>query len=123
MRRVQMMTVRGMRMVSRRLVFAGTMMLSCFAMMLRRVFMVFSSLLVQFTYEIGASGQRESNPHFNLPLRQLVRTRENGRKRTSLHVAGCYDLFMTYGEHSQRPTRKVAVLVLRLQAAERKTDV
>jgi hypothetical protein len=48
MRRVQMMTVRGMRMVSGRLVFAGAMMFSCFAMMLRRVFMVFSSLGVMF---------------------------------------------------------------------------
>ena len=48
MRRVQMMTVRGMRMVSRRLVFAGAMMFSCFAMVLRRVFMVFSSLRVMF---------------------------------------------------------------------------
>jgi hypothetical protein len=48
MRRVQMMTVRGMRMVSRRLVFAGAMMFGCFAMMLRRVFMVFSSLRVMF---------------------------------------------------------------------------
>jgi hypothetical protein len=48
MRRVQMMTVRGMRMVSRRLVFAGAMMFSCFAMMLRRVFVVFSSLRVMF---------------------------------------------------------------------------
>jgi hypothetical protein len=48
MRRVQMMTVRGMRMVSRRLVFAGAMMFSCFVMMLRRVFMVFGSLRVMF---------------------------------------------------------------------------
>jgi hypothetical protein len=48
MRGVQMMTVRGMRMVSRRLVFAGSMMFSCFAMMVRRVFMVFSSLRVMF---------------------------------------------------------------------------
>jgi hypothetical protein len=48
MRRVQMMTVRGMRMVSRRLVFAGAMMFGCFAMMLRGVFMVFSSLRVMF---------------------------------------------------------------------------
>jgi hypothetical protein len=48
MRRVQIMTVRGMRMVSRGLVFAGAMMFSCFAMMLRRVFMVFSSLGVMF---------------------------------------------------------------------------
>ena len=48
MRRVQMMTVRGMCMVRRRLVFAGAMMFSCFAMMLRRVFMVFSSLRVMF---------------------------------------------------------------------------
>ena len=48
MHRVQMMTVRGMRMVSRRLVLAGAMMFGCFAMMLRRVFMVFSSLRVMF---------------------------------------------------------------------------
>jgi hypothetical protein len=48
MHRVQMMTVRGMRMVSPRLVFAGAMMFGCFAMMLRRVFMVFSSLRVMF---------------------------------------------------------------------------
>jgi hypothetical protein len=48
MRRVQMMTVSGVRMVSRRLVFAGAMMFSCFAMMLRRVFVVFSSLRMMF---------------------------------------------------------------------------
>jgi len=48
MLRVQMMTVRGMRMVSRRLVFAGAMMFSSFAMMLRSVFMVFGSLRVMF---------------------------------------------------------------------------
>ena len=53
MRRVQVMTVRGMRMVSRRLVFAGAMMLSCFAMVLRRVFMVFSSLRVMFLQFLG----------------------------------------------------------------------
>jgi len=48
MRRVQMVTVRGMRMVSRCLVFAGAMMFGCFAMMLRRVFMMFSRLRVMF---------------------------------------------------------------------------
>jgi hypothetical protein len=48
MRRVQMVTVRGVGMMSRRLVFAGAMMFGCFAMMLRRVFMVFSSLRVMF---------------------------------------------------------------------------
>jgi hypothetical protein len=48
MRRVQMVPLRGMRMVSRRLVFAGAMMFSCFAVMLSRVFMVFSSLRVMF---------------------------------------------------------------------------
>jgi hypothetical protein len=48
MHRVQMMTMRGMRMVSRRLVFAGAMMFGCFAMMFRGVFMMFSSLRVVF---------------------------------------------------------------------------
>jgi hypothetical protein len=48
MRRLQMMTVRGVRMVGGRLVFAGAMMFGCFAMMLGRVFMVFSSLRVMF---------------------------------------------------------------------------
>ena len=48
MHRVQMMAVRGMRMMSRRLVFAGAMLLSCSAMMFRCVFMVISSLRVMF---------------------------------------------------------------------------
>jgi hypothetical protein len=48
MHRVQMMTVRGMSMMSSRLVFPGTMLFSCFAMMFRCVFMVFSSLRVMF---------------------------------------------------------------------------
>jgi hypothetical protein len=47
-RRVQMMAVRGVRMVSRRLVFAGAMMFGCFAMVLRGVFMVFSGFGVMF---------------------------------------------------------------------------
>jgi hypothetical protein len=54
MRRVQMMAVHGMRMVSRRLVFAGPMMFGCFAMMLRRVFIVFSSLGVDVPLVFGA---------------------------------------------------------------------
>ena len=48
MRRVHMVTVRGVGMVSRRLVFAGAMMFGCFAMMFRCMFMVFSSLRVMF---------------------------------------------------------------------------
>jgi hypothetical protein len=48
MRRVQMVTVCGVSMMSRRLVFAGAMMFGCFAMMLRRVLMVFSGLRVMF---------------------------------------------------------------------------
>ena len=48
MPRVHMVPVRGMRKVSRRLVFAGAMIFRCFAMMLRRVFMVFRSLRVMF---------------------------------------------------------------------------
>ena len=46
MRRVHMVTVRGVGMMSRRLVFAGAMMFGCFVTMFRRVFMVFSSLRV-----------------------------------------------------------------------------
>ena len=48
MPRVHMVTVREVGMMSRRLVFAGDMMFGCFAMMFRRVFMVFSSLRVMF---------------------------------------------------------------------------
>jgi hypothetical protein len=48
MPRVHMVTVRDVGVMSRRLVFAGAMMFGCFAMMLRRVFMVFSSLRVIF---------------------------------------------------------------------------
>jgi hypothetical protein len=48
MHRVHMVAVRGVSMMSRRLVFAGAMMLGCCAMMFRRVFMVFSSLRVMF---------------------------------------------------------------------------
>jgi hypothetical protein len=45
---MHIVTVRGVGMMSRRLVFAGAMMFGCFAMMLRGVFMVFSSLGVMF---------------------------------------------------------------------------
>jgi hypothetical protein len=48
MPRVHMVTVRDVGVMSRRLVFAGAMMFGCFAMMFRRVFMVFSSLRVMF---------------------------------------------------------------------------
>jgi hypothetical protein len=48
MPRVHMVTVRDVGVMSRRLVFAGPMMFGCFAMMFRRVFMVFSSLRVMF---------------------------------------------------------------------------
>jgi hypothetical protein len=48
MRRMHMVTVRGVGMMSRRLVFSGAMMFGCFAMMFRRMFMVFSSLRVMF---------------------------------------------------------------------------
>ena len=48
MRRMQMMPMGGMRMMGRRLVFAGTMMLGRFAMVLRGLFMVFSGFRVMF---------------------------------------------------------------------------
>ena len=49
MPRVHMVTVRDVGVMSRRLVFAGPMIFGCFAMMFRRVFMVFSkSLRVMF---------------------------------------------------------------------------
>jgi hypothetical protein len=32
-------------------------------------------------------------------------------------------IYMTYGKHPQRPAREIAVLVLRLHAAKRKTYV
>ena len=46
MHRMQMMPVGSMRMMRRRLVFASTMMLGRFAMVLRGMFMVFSSFRV-----------------------------------------------------------------------------
>ena len=48
MRRMQMMPMRSMRMMSRQFVFASTMMLGRFAMVLCRVFMVFSGFRVVF---------------------------------------------------------------------------
>ena len=48
MRRMQMMPMGNMRMMRRQFVFASTVMLRCFAMMLRRVFMVFSGFRVMF---------------------------------------------------------------------------
>ena len=48
MRRMQMMPMGSMRMMRRRLVFASTMMLGRFAMVLRSVFMVFSGFRVVF---------------------------------------------------------------------------
>ena len=46
MRRVMQVTMGGMRMMSRRLVIAGFMMLSCFAMVAGRVFMMLSRLMM-----------------------------------------------------------------------------
>jgi hypothetical protein len=48
MRRMQMMPMGGMGMMRRHFVFASSMMLSRFAMVLRRVFMVFSGFRVMF---------------------------------------------------------------------------
>jgi hypothetical protein len=48
MRRVQMMPMGSMRMMRRRLVFASTMMLGRFAMVLRGMFVVFSGFRVMF---------------------------------------------------------------------------
>ena len=48
MRRMQMMPMGSMRMMRRRLVFASTMMLGRFAMVLRSVFMVFSGFCMMF---------------------------------------------------------------------------
>jgi hypothetical protein len=45
---VQMMPIRSMRMMRRQFVFASPMMLGRFAMMLCRVFMVFSGFRVMF---------------------------------------------------------------------------
>jgi hypothetical protein len=48
MRRMQMMPMGSMRVMCRRLVFAGTMMLGRLAMVLRCMFVVFSSFRVMF---------------------------------------------------------------------------
>jgi hypothetical protein len=48
MRRMQMMPMRSMRMMRRYFVFAGPMMLGRFAIVLCRVFMVFSGFRVMF---------------------------------------------------------------------------
>ena len=48
MRRMQMMSVRNMRMMRRHLMFASTVMLGRFAMVLCSVFMMFSGFRVMF---------------------------------------------------------------------------